>query len=144
MVSSNKIIARPKIFAAMVCWNAMCRRISRRMSRTRTRGKPKYQRWQRLSFNPRIAGRLTRLRPQSSPFGLPVCVTGVPAAPLCETPSDLARDSDPTAHLTFVLQIRLTEFRGEILLLAKDHAVMKNQDERDDKEQRNPVVKEKA
>ena len=76
---------------------------------------------------------------------------------LCETPPDsfprscfperrpeLARDSDPTAHLTFVLQIRLTEFRGEILLLAKDHAVMKNQDERDDKEQRNPVVKKKA
>jgi hypothetical protein len=42
------------------------------------------------------------------------------------------------------LQIRLTEFRGEISLLAKDHAVMKNQGERDDKEQRNPVVKKKA
>ena len=39
---------------------------------------------------------------------------------------------------------QLLEFRGEILLLAKDHAVMKNQDERDDKEQRNPVVKKKA
>jgi hypothetical protein len=52
--------------------------------------------------------------------------------------------SDPTAHLAFVLQIRLTEFRGEISLLAKDHAVMKNQDERDGKEQRDPVVKKKA
>jgi hypothetical protein len=47
----------------------------------------------------------------------------------CETPSDLARDSNPTTHLAFVLQIRLAEFRGEISLLAKDHAVMKNQDE---------------
>ena len=39
-------------------------------------------------FQPRNCRRLTRLRPQSSPFGLPVCVTGVPAAPLCETPPD--------------------------------------------------------
>ena len=52
--------------------------------------------------------------------------------------------SDPTAHPGFVLQIRLAEFGGEISLLAKDHAVMKNQDEWDDKKQRNPVVKKKA
>jgi hypothetical protein len=52
--------------------------------------------------------------------------------------------SDPTAHLAFVSEIRFTEFRGEISLLAKDHAVMKNQDERDGKEQRDPVVKKKA
>jgi hypothetical protein len=52
--------------------------------------------------------------------------------------------SDPTAHLAFVSEIRFTEFRGEISLLAKDHAVMKNQGERDHKEQRDPVVKKKA
>jgi len=57
---------------------------------------------------------------------------------------ELACDSDPTTHLAFVLQVGLTEFRGEISLLAKDHAVMKNQDELDDKEQRNPVVKKKS
>jgi hypothetical protein len=42
------------------------------------------------------------------------------------------------------LQIRLTEFRGEISLLAKDDPVMKDQGERDDKQQRDPVVKKKA
>jgi len=43
------------------------------------------------------------------------------------------------------LQIRLTEFRGEISLLAKDHAVMKqSRRAADDKEQRDPVVKKKA
>src|SRR6476659_1956395 len=34
-----------------------------------------------------VVGRLTRSLPRSSPFGLPVCVAGVPAAPLCETPT---------------------------------------------------------
>ena len=53
-------------------------------------------------------------------------------------------DSDPTAHFAFVLQIRLTEFRGQISLLAKDDAVVKDHGERDDKQQRNPVVKKKA
>ena len=52
--------------------------------------------------------------------------------------------SDPTTYFAFVLEIRLTEFRGEISLFAKDDAVMKDQRERDDEEQRNPVVKEKA
>ena len=44
----------------------------------------------------------------------------------------------------FILQIRLTEFRGEIFLFAKDYTVMKDQRERNDEEQRDPVVKEKA
>jgi hypothetical protein len=56
------------------------------------------------------------------------------------TPSD----SDPTTHFAFVLQIRLTEFRGEIYLFAKDHAVMKDQGERHNEEQRDPIVKKKA
>ena len=57
---------------------------------------------------------------------------------------DSRRDSDPTTHFAFVLQIRLTEFRGKISLFAKDDAVMKNQRERDDKQQRDPVVEKKA
>src|SRR5205823_9389825 len=38
----------------------------------------------------------------------------------------LACDSDPTTHFAFVLQIRLTEFRGQISLFAKDNPVMKD------------------
>jgi hypothetical protein len=60
------------------------------------------------------------------------------------TIAELACGSDPTTHLAFILQIRLAEFRGEIPLFANDDAVMKNQRERDDKEQRYPVVKKKA
>ena len=56
----------------------------------------------------------------------------------------LARESDPTTHVAFVLQVRLAEFRGEISLFAKNYAIMKDQRERDDKEQRDPVVKKKA
>src|SRR6266581_4356552 len=37
----------------------------------------------------------------------------------------LAYDSDPTTHFAFVLRIRLTKFRGEISLFAKDNDVMK-------------------
>ena len=37
-------------------------------------------------FSSEIIGRLTRSLPQSSPFGLPVCVARVPTAPLSETP----------------------------------------------------------
>jgi len=36
---------------------------SARMSRTHTQSKPKYQRWQRLSFNPGIVGRLCETPP---------------------------------------------------------------------------------
>jgi len=60
------------------------------------------------------------------------------------TIAELTCGSDPTTHLAFVLQIRLAEFRGEIPLFAKDDTVMKNQRERDDKEQSYPVVKKKA
>src|SRR5438477_3711978 len=49
-----------------------------------------------------------------------------------------ACDSDPTTHFAFVLQIRLTEFRGEISLFAKDNPVMKDHGERHHKEQRDP------
>ena len=62
------------------------------------------------------------------------------SAPSSSPSLALPIDSDPTAHSAFVLQIRLTEFRGEISLFAKDDAVMKDQRERDDKEQRNPVI----
>ena len=41
-----------------------------------------------------IVGRLTRSRPRSSPFGLPVCVAGVPAAPLCEPRNHSGPDID--------------------------------------------------
>jgi hypothetical protein len=58
--------------------------------------------------------------------------------------AELALDSDPTTHFAFVLQVRLTEFRGEIAFFAKNDAVMKDHSERDDKEQRDPVVKKKA
>ena len=34
----------------------------------------------------RIVGRLTRSLQLARPCGLPVCVAGVPALPLCETP----------------------------------------------------------
>ena len=47
---------------------------------------------------------------------------------------DSRRDSDPTTHFALVLQIRLTEFGGEISLLAKDDPVMQDQGERDDKQ----------
>jgi hypothetical protein len=53
-------------------------------------------------------------------------------------------ESDPTTHFACILQIRLTEFRSKISLFAKDDSVMEDQSERDDKEQRDPVVKEKA
>src|SRR5262249_24262494 len=58
--------------------------------------------------------------------------------------AELATYSDPTAHFAFVLQVRLTEFRREISFFAKDDAVMEGHSERDDKEQRDPIVKEKA
>src|SRR5262249_19667880 len=59
------------------------------------------------------------------------------SAPSSSPPLALPINSDPTAHSAFVLQIRFTESRGEIFLFAKDDAVMKDQRERDDKEQRN-------
>src|SRR5690349_16347313 len=58
--------------------------------------------------------------------------------------AELACDSDPTTHFAFILQIRLTEFRREISLFAKDHAVMKDQEEGHYKKQRDPVVKKKT
>src|SRR5260370_16389128 len=57
--------------------------------------------------------------------------------------ADLARDSDPTTHFAFVRQIRLTEFRGKISLLAQNNAVMKDNSKRDNKEQHDPVVEKK-
>src|SRR5438094_10580869 len=48
------------------------------------------------SVDRKSVGRLIRSLPRASPFGLPVCVARVPAAPLCETPhrSELASDAD--------------------------------------------------
>src|SRR5262249_24571019 len=57
--------------------------------------------------------------------------------------TELACDSDPTAHCAFVFQITITEFRGEISLFAKDDAVMEDQGEGNDEEQRDPIVKKK-
>jgi len=48
------------------------------------------------------------------------------------------------AHFAFVLQIRLTEFCGEISLFTKNYAVLKNHNDRHDEEQRDPVVKKEA
>ena len=43
----------------------------------------------------KFVGRLTRSLPLSRPYGLPVCVAGTPAAPLCETPvKQVASDTD--------------------------------------------------
>ena len=58
--------------------------------------------------------------------------------------AELARDSDPAMHCAFVLQIRFTEFRGEISLFAKHDPVMKDQGERDDEQQCDPVVKKET
>ena len=65
MVSNNKIIANPKIFAAMVCRKGIRRRIPRRISRAHPRGKPKYERGQRRSFKPGVVGRLCETPPKS-------------------------------------------------------------------------------
>ncbi len=46
-----------------------------------------------------VVGRLTRSLPCSSPFGLPVCVAGVPAAPLCETPTEASAAADALQSL---------------------------------------------
>src|SRR5206468_1457146 len=51
---------------------------------------------------------------------------------------------NPTAHFALVLQIRLTEFCGEISLFTKDYAVLKNNNDRHDEEQRDPVVEKEA
>src|SRR6476620_4444475 len=46
-----------------------------------------------------VVGRLTRSLPRSSRFGLPVCVAGVPAAPLCETPTAASAAADALKSL---------------------------------------------
>jgi hypothetical protein len=68
---------------------------------------------------------LTHSLPLARTDGLPVYVARAPR---------LHTTSDPTTHFAFVLQIRLTEFRGKISLFAKDDAVMKDYGEGYDKE----------
>jgi hypothetical protein len=47
------------------------------------------------SAHTKFVGRLIRSVPRASPFGLPVCLARVPAAPLWETPiKQVASDTD--------------------------------------------------
>jgi hypothetical protein len=48
-----------------------------------------------------------------------------------ESGGELARDSDPTGHFTFVMKIRVTKLSRQISLFAKGDAEMKDQGERD-------------
>jgi len=51
---------------------------------------------------------------------------------------------EPATHSAFQFQIGLAEFFGEICFFAQDHAVMQDQGERNDEQQRDPVVQKKA
>src|SRR5215510_12601346 len=70
-----------------------------------------------------------------------ICGKSVNASAFC---AEAARDSNPTTHFPFILQIRFIEFRCQMFFFAKDDAVMKDQAERNNKEQCDPVVKKKA
>jgi len=52
--------------------------------------------------------------------------------------------SEPAAHFAFQFQIRFAEFVGEISLFAQDDAVMHDQGQRNDEQQRDPVVQKKS